>query len=155
MTPDTTLAYLEFGRRPPVVILHGLFGSARNWQTVAKALATHLHVFSVDLRNHGASPWTASMTYPEMAEDVRRFIETHCAEPPMVIGHSMGGKTAMTLAMTHPEVLERLVVVDIAPAPSGNSHLHIVQALSAVDLEDAIRRAEVDAWLADEIPDAG
>ena len=154
MTLDRLLAYQEHGRRPPVVILHGLFGSSRNWLRIAKALADHAHVFALDLRNHGDSPWADTMSYPEMAEDVARFIEARCAEPPALIGHSMGGKTAMTLVMGRPELVDRLVVVDIAPVPSDSQHLHLVQAMRAVDLEGLTRRAEVDAWLADEIPDS-
>ena len=154
MALDQPLSFQEHGRRPPIVILHGLFGSSRNWQRIAKALADHAHVFALDLRNHGESPWSDTMTYPEMADDVRRFIEERCAEPPAIVGHSMGGKTAITLAMTAPEVLDRLVIVDIAPARSNSDHLHLVQAMQAVDLDGLTRRAEVDAWLADEVPEA-
>ena len=153
MDLDHPLAYTEFGRRPPVVILHGLFGSSRNWQRVAKALSDRFHVLTIDLRNHGSSPWSDHMSYEAMAADVRRIMEDRLSDPPAVIGHSMGGKTAMVLAMTQPDLIDRLVIVDIAPAPSESSHLHLIQAMRAVDLESIERRAEADAWLADEIPE--
>ena len=153
MDLDQPLAFTEFGRRPPVVILHGLFGSSRNWLRIAKALSDRFHVLTIDMRNHGASPWSDHMSYEAMAADVRRLMEDRLSEPPAIIGHSMGGKTAMVMAMTEPDLIDRLVIVDIAPAISESSHLHLVQALRAVDLESIERRAEADAWLADEIPE--
>ena len=99
------------------MILHGLFGSGSNWRRVARELATSYRVLAVDLRNHGASPWADSMSYLEMADDVLRLIERERLSRPAVIGHSMGGKVAMALALMYPKQVGRLTVVDIAPVP--------------------------------------
>ena len=109
------LAFEDTGTGPPVVVLHGLFGSGANWRSVARALAPHHRVLCVDLRNHGHSPWTDSMDYLEMADDVRALIARQGLSRPTVVGHSMGGKTAMALALTSPASVGNLVVVDIAP----------------------------------------
>ena len=93
------LAFEDTGTGPPVVVLHGLFGSSANWRSVARALAPHHRVLCVDLRNHGHSPWTDSMDYLEMADDVRALIARQGLSRPTVVGHSMGGKTAMALAL--------------------------------------------------------
>ena len=151
---DASLSYSEFGRRPPVVLLHGLFGSSRNWQSVARALSETHHVFVLDLRNHGDSPWDGDMDYRLMAEDVRRFISDTVGRPPVVLGHSAGGKTAMTLALEHGKAIEGLIIVDVAPAGYDQSHLLYVQAMRDIDLLGVRRRAEVEAQLMDQIPDA-
>ena len=103
------------GSGPPLVVLHGLFGSSGNWRGVARALACTHTIVSVDLRNHGASPWTDSMDYVEMAEDVLQLIDRLELKRPMVMGHSMGGKVAMALALRHPARIAGLIVFDIAP----------------------------------------
>jgi pimeloyl-ACP methyl ester carboxylesterase len=143
-----TLSYTEAGAGKPLLILHGLFGSKRNWGAIAKALAGHRRVFSLDLRNHGESPWDADMTYPALAADVARFIHDHGLGAPDVIGHSMGGKTAMTLALGHPELVRSLTVVDISPAPSPGTFIHYVEALRAMDLSQVTSRKDADALLA-------
>lgn len=148
------LAYLEFGAGEPLVILHGLFGSARNWQSVAKRLADSYHVYAVDLRNHGRSPWAETMTFADMAEDLRLFLDTHGLENAIVLGHSVGGKTAMAFALEHPLRVEALIVVDIAPVAYDHSFLPLVQAMQAVDLSGLKRRSEAEAHLAQGIPDA-
>lgn len=150
---DASLSFIELGRRPPVVLLHGLFGSSRNWLSVARALSESHHVFALDLRNHGDSPWDREMDYRLMAEDVRRFIADKIGQPPIVLGHSAGGKTAMTLALEHGEAIEGLIVVDVAPATYDQSHLLYVQAMKDVDLFGVKRRAEVEAQLMDQISD--
>lgn len=142
------LAYTEAGSGRPLLILHGLFGSKRNWGAIAKQLSSHHRVFSLDLRNHGESPWDQVMTYPALATDVARFIHDHGLGPCDVIGHSMGGKTAMTLALTHPELVRSLIVVDIAPAPSPGTFIHYVEALRAIDLGTVASRKDADALLA-------
>ena len=114
----TTLdvAYDQFGATgPPVVVLHGLLGSARNWTGIAKHLAGTRRVFALDLRNHGRSPWADTMSFEEMAGDVAAFIERQELSAAAVIGHSLGGKVAMRLALTRAGLVERLVVVDVAP----------------------------------------
>ena len=96
------LSYNDIGHGNPVLILHGLFGSKRNWGGIAKQLSAKHRVLSLDLRNHGESPWAESMDYRDLAGDVAHFIERHGLEPCTVIGHSMGGKTAMMLALMRP-----------------------------------------------------
>jgi len=149
------LAFAETGAGPPLVILHGLFGSGRNWASVARALGARHRVFTLDLRNHGDSPRAASMGYREMAADVAHFLARHGLEGATVIGHSMGGKTAMVLALEHGALVGRLIVVDIAPVAYRHSHLPLIEAMAAVDLARASRRAEVDAALKDAAPEAG
>ncbi len=147
------LSYSEVGSGPPLVILHGLFGSARNWTTVAKTLGQDHRVVTVDLRNHGVSPWAESMDYRELAADVLAFLERHGLEGATVMGHSMGGKTAMLLALEQGDAVGRLIVVDIAPVAYAHTHAPAIEALRKVDLAAAGRRGEVDRALQPEIPD--
>jgi pimeloyl-ACP methyl ester carboxylesterase len=147
------LVFDERGAGPPLVVLHGLFGAKRNWATIAKALAPHHRVLTVDLRNHGASPWDAVHDYPALAGDVARFIHTHMGGPAAVLGHSMGGKAAMVLALEEPGLVERLVVVDIPPAPSRTSLIDALRAMQQVPLAACTRRGDVDAALASTIAD--
>lgn len=153
--PPVPLSYNQFGDSgESIVIVHGLFGSARNWQSVAKRLAEDYRVFAVDLRNHGESPWAGSMSFPDMAEDLRTFLDTHGLEDAHIIGHSVGGKTAMMFALEHPSRVDSLIVVDIAPVAYSHSHLSLVQAMQAVDPSGTQRRADVEERLADGIADA-
>jgi pimeloyl-ACP methyl ester carboxylesterase len=147
------LVFDERGAGPPLVVLHGLFGAKRKWATIAKALAPHHRVLTVDLRNHGASPWDAVHDYPALAGDVARFIHTHVGGPAAVLGHSMGGKAAMVLALEEPGLVERLVVVDIPPAPSRTSLIDALRAMQQVPLAACARRGDVDAALASTIAD--
>lgn len=153
MTLD--LAAVEYGEGSPVIILHGLFGTGGNWAQIAKALATRHRVFALDLRNHGASPWAPTMSYAEMADDVRAFIQARGLGPVAGIGHSMGGKAAMMLALRDAAVVERLVVVDIAPASYPSRFLGYVRAMRAVDLTQISRRSQVAAQIAEAVPDSG
>jgi esterase len=137
-----------------VVIMHGLFGMGRNWAGIAGALADSHRVFTVDLRNHGASPWADEMTYPAMAADVARLIERHTEAPVLVIGHSMGGKTAMTLALTQPDLVRRLAVVDIAPVPYDHDFEGHIRAMANLDTATLSRRSEAEAMLLDALEDA-
>ncbi|HEX6979566.1 MAG TPA: alpha/beta fold hydrolase [Alphaproteobacteria bacterium] len=146
------LAATEYGEGPPVLVLHGLLGSGRNWTSVAQKLAASHRVFTLDLRNHGASPWAETMTYAEMAEDVRAFVKARGLGRVALIGHSMGGKVAMAVALADGEIVERLVVVDIAPAAYPPTHLDYVRAMRAVDLGRVTRRADVDAQLTAAVP---
>lgn len=144
----------DSGRR--TVFLHGLFGQGRNFTQVAKALVPDLRSTLVDLPNHGRSPWTGSVDYLEVADVVADFVRTTYDDGPVhLVGHSMGGKIAMVLALRHPELLERLVVVDIAPAPSDGAgeFEHLLTALTSVDLGALQRRSDADAQLAGPIPD--
>ena len=107
------LFHRVYGSGSPLIILHGLFGSCDNWMTQAKMLGEHFTVYTVDLRNHGLSPHSDQHSYDLMAADVRGFITVHNLAPAVVIGHSMGGKVAMKLATDHPDLVSKLVVVDI------------------------------------------
>jgi esterase len=150
------LAYMDYGESgPPVLILHGLLGSARNWSSFARQIGATRRVFALDLRNHGASPWADRMTYDEMAEDVRAFMARQGLAAASVIGHSMGGKVAMRLALTHGEQVLRLVVVDVAPVAYRRSFNAYIEAMRGLDLSRISRRAEADPLLAEQIDDPG
>ncbi len=154
MTVRLEAAEYGEGDGPPLAILHGLFGSGRNWASVARALAAFRRVIALDLRNHGASPWTETMGYAEIAEDVRATLRALGHRRFALLGHSMGGKAAMVLALTHADEVERLIVVDVAPVAYAPRHLGYVQAMRALDLAGIARRAEADAQLAPAVPDA-
>ncbi len=139
----------------PVVILHGLLGSSSNWRSIARRLAEGHRVFCVDLPNHGDSPHVEDMSYPAMAGDVRAFLDAHGIASATVIGHSMGGKTAMRLALESPDRVDRLVVVDIAPTVSNHDHLPVLDAMAGMDLSRVTRRADAERMLEASIPDAG
>jgi len=145
----------EFGAGSPVLILHGLFGFSDNWQTIAKELATHHLVITPDLRNHGRSPHAPTHSYPEMADDLRLFLEAHWIFTSDVIGHSMGGKVAMQLALTYPDMVNRLVVVDIDPGQAEDNHASIFSALMSVDLSKMNTRAAIETYLSERIADKG
>jgi esterase len=148
------LAANEFGSGPPVAILHGLFGSGRNWRSAAQHLAAHHRVLTLDLRNHGASPWAERMSYGEMVEDLRATLRARGIEQAALLGHSMGGKVVMLMALLHPGKVDRLVIVDIAPAANPPNLLAYTRAMRAVDLRGVKRRAEVDVALAGAVPDS-
>lgn len=151
MTVD--LAFNAYGAGRPVVILHGLFGSKRNWSAIARQLAAAFQVFTVDLRNHGESPWDDRHEYPAMAADVASFFDRQVGGPVTLIGHSMGGKVAMLLALTRPDLVERLLVVDISPARSRGTPIGYVHAMQRVPLAACARRSDVEAALAGDILD--
>lgn len=149
------LYYREFGQGSPVVILHGLFGFSDNWQTIAKALSDEHLVITPDLRNHGRSPHLMTHTYPEMAEDVRAFLENHWVHHAAVVGHSMGGKVAMHLALHYPDLVDKLVVVDMEPGQATDNHRDIFRALHDLDFSKISTRQEAEEVLAVQIPDLG
>lgn len=138
---------------PPLLIVHGLFGSGRNWGVIARRLADLRDVITVDMRNHGESPRFASQSYPEMAEDLAEVITT-LGGPMDVMGHSMGGKAAMQLALTRPELLRKLVVADIAPVAYQHDQSQHIRAMRALDLTDLTTRAEADRRLAQTVSEA-
>ena len=131
----------------PCLIAHGLYGSARNWSVIAKRLSETRPVLTVDMRNHGQSPWRDTHGYDDMAEDLAQVIGNGRFD---VIGHSMGGKAAMMLALTQPERVRRLVIADIAPVTYSHSQLTFIHAMRAVDLSTVTRRSEAAAQLADQ-----
>ncbi|HIJ62473.1 MAG TPA: alpha/beta fold hydrolase [Rhodospirillaceae bacterium] len=145
---------LVTGEGDPLIILHGLFGSARNWNAIARQLADIRQVHALDLRNHGASPWHDDMGYERMAEDVADYMQRRGLMPADLLGHSMGGKTAMILALKRPELVERLIVVDIAPVSYTREIMpDYIRAMRRVDLAKAGSRAAVEAEIAPVITD--
>jgi len=140
--------------RPPLLIAHGLFGSARNWNVIAKRLSDERQVLSVDMRNHGESPHADRHDYPDMAGDLADVVAAHGGRAD-VLGHSMGGKAAMLLALMRPETVNKLVVADIAPVGYGHSQAHLIAAMRAVDLSRVETRRDADAQLRDAIPEEG
>ena len=143
----------EFGSGLPVAILHGLFGSGRNWRSVAQHLAPRHRVLTFDLRNHGASPRADGMSYGKMVDDLQASLRARGIERAALLGHSMGGKVAMLMALLHPGEVDRLVVVDIAPAANPPTLLAYVRAMRAADLRGVRRRSEADLQLAEAVPD--
>ncbi|MBS43506.1 MAG: alpha/beta hydrolase [Nocardioides sp.] len=138
-----------------VVLLHGLFGQGRNFTQVAKALSPELRSTLVDLPNHGRSAWTDDAGYEAVAETVADWMAATYDAPVHLVGHSMGGKVAMVLAVTRPELVDRLVVVDIAPGPSdGASEFeHLLGSLAAIDLDGLGSRGDADEQLAERVHD--
>ena len=139
-----------------VVFLHGLFGQGRNWTTIGKALADRHRVTLVDLPDHGRSPWTERVDYLDMAAQVGAVLEAD--GPATVVGHSMGGKVAMVLALTRPELVERLVVADMSPVDYGAAEdttdgvLRYARILLDLDLAQVERREDADRLLAATVP---
>lgn len=143
-----------------VVFLHGLFGRGKNFTAIARGLEPEFRSLLVDLPNHGRSGWTEGFDYLEMAQIVAEHLRDGfaAAGPVDVVGHSMGGKVAMVLALRHPELVRRLVVVDIAPVASGGTRgefEHLLGALASLDLDSFARRSEADLALRQAVPQAG
>ncbi len=148
------LHYREFGTEnggTPLLLLHGLLGSLVNWQTIARRLAQRHRVVVPDLRNHGRSPHHPDVSYPAMAGDVVALLDELEIPEAVPVGHSMGGKVAMWLALTRPERVARLVVVDIAPVRYEGSLGELMDAMLALPLERIERRAEADTLLAERV----
>ncbi len=143
------LFFREFGQGHPAIILHGLFGQSDNWVTVGRRIADQFHVYIPDQRNHGQSPHTSIHSFPAMADDLAEFIEDHDIENPILIGHSMGGKVAMTYALENPEKVKKLVVVDISPRkyPERITHTQVISQMLNIDLENTATRGEVEKIL--------
>ena len=136
---------------PQVLIVHGLFGSARNWGAIAKRLSSDRRVVAVDMRNHGESPWYDTNSYADMADDLAVLLDG----PTDVVGHSMGGKAAMMLALSAPEKLRRLVVADIAPVNYEHTQMPMIKAMRSVDLSQVETRRDADAQLASQVDEPG
>lgn len=128
---------------PKLLIVHGLFGSGRNWSVIAKRLSDRYRVLTPDLRNHGDSPWFDTHSYDDLANDLAELLDG----PTDVIGHSMGGKAAMVLALKKSSLVRRLIVADIAPVTYGHSQSDNIDAMRAVDLRRVSRRSEAKALL--------
>jgi esterase len=144
---------IEAGSGPPIALLHGLFGRAQNLASIARALSATNRVLSLDIRNHGASRHEPAMDYPTLAADVLETLAAHNALPITLLGHSMGGKTAMAAALAAPSAITRLIVADIAPVPYTHTNRDIAVALLSVPLNPTLTRATADAMLARSIHD--
>jgi pimeloyl-ACP methyl ester carboxylesterase len=138
---------------PPLVVAHGLFGAARNWGSLGKRMARRRRVIAVDLRNHGDSPWDDETGYEAMADDLAETIRTEAGGRADILGHSMGGKAAMALALAAPEHVSRLIVADIAPVSYDHAHGDYIAAMRTLDLGAVSRRSEADPLLAPAIPE--
>ena len=141
------LNYMTFGdeKSPPVMIVHGLYGSGRNWGVIAKRLSDQFYVITVDLRNHGDSPWLDTHNYHVMADDLVEVINSLNIKP-NIIGHSMGGKAAMVLALKRPNLVRNLIIADIAPVKYEHDQSQFIEAMQKVDLSKVEKRS--DATLA-------
>ena len=142
------LHFRSLGQGPALIILHGLFGSSDNWQTLAKRFAEHYTVYLVDQRNHGRSPHSEEFSYELLATDLRNFMLEHNLDSAIILGHSMGGKTAMKFALTHPDMVSKLIVADIAPKAYPPHHDEILDTLKAVDITTATSRSEIETQVA-------
>lgn len=141
------LNFKEYGEGKPLVILHGLFGSLDNWFSLAKAFSDNHHVYLVDQRNHGQSTHADSHTYDEMADDLVEFFAEHNLKDAVLIGHSMGGKTAMRFAANHSELLSKLVVVDMGVKQYPVHHDLIIRSMQALDLKNISSRSKAEEEL--------
>jgi len=141
--------------QPPLVIAHGLLGSRKNWATLGKRLATDRRVLTVDMRNHGDSPWDAQHDYPAMAEDLEAVIDARAGGRADVLGHSMGGKAAMAVALTAPRMVRALIVADMAPVVYAHTHEDFIAAMRAVDVGALTRRKEAEPMIEAAVADPG
>jgi len=149
------LSFRKLGNGKPLFILHGLFGSSDNWQTLGKKFAENFTVYFIDLRNHGRSPHSDEHTYALMSEDLLELLNDEKLDKVILLGHSMGGKAAMHFAVTHPERVEKMVVVDISPKQYPIVNKDIADALAKVDLNKVTSRKEVEAIVSQDIQDPG
>lgn len=147
--------FKKLGEGEPVIILHGVFGSSDNWLSIAKVLGEHNTVYLPDLRNHGDSFHDEIFTYEAMANDLLTFIKKEKIDNPVIIGHSMGGKVAMKFAVNHPDLFDKLIVVDIAPRAYPPHHQKILEGLKAIDLSQIHSRKDADDVLAQYVPEIG
>lgn len=137
----------------PIIILHGLLGMLDNWQTQSKLYAeAGLKVYALDQRNHGKSPHSDVFNFEAMAADVLDFMQQHRIPSAFVLGHSMGGKTAMQFALTNPELVDKLVVVDVAPKKYPSAHDEILDAMASLKLKEYTTRQQADNEIAKRLP---
>ena len=149
------LHYRCLGEGKPLVILHGLFGYSDNWQTHAKKLADYFKVYLVDQRNHGHSEWAEDFSYDLMAEDLKKLVELENIESIYLLGHSMGGKTAMRFCQLYPDFIEKLIVVDIGIKTYPSHHDSILKGLKSIDLTTVHSRSEAEELMLPFVPSFG
>lgn len=149
------LNYKKLGEGKPLIILHGLFGSADNWFGISKELKEDFTLYLIDQRNHGDSPHADAWNYEVMGEDLKELMEDENIAKAYFMGHSMGGKTAMNFALAYPEKVEKLIVADIAPRYYPVHHQEILKGLNSLDLSKINSRKEADDQLAAYVPNVG
>ena len=147
------LHFRTLGEGQPFVIMHGLFGTSDNWQTLGRRFSETHKVYLVDMRNHGRTDHSHEFDYQLMADDIKEFVTTENLQNPIIMGHSMGGKAAMNFALQNPDLLERLIVVDIAPKAYPVHHDQIIEGLKSVDLASLKSRNDADEQLKPYIPE--
>ena len=141
------LHFRTLGEGLPLVILHGLFGTSDNWQTLGRRFSENYKVYLVDMRNHGRTEHSHEFDYQLMADDIKELIQSENLQNPIVMGHSMGGKAAMNFALQNPELLCKLIVVDIAPKAYPPHHDEIIAGLKSIDLANLKSRNDADEQL--------
>lgn len=149
------LNFKKTGSGKPLIILHGLFGSADNWFSISKELKDHYTLYLIDQRNHGDSPQSDDWNYEVMVEDLKELMDNEDLKKAYLMGHSMGGKTAMNFALRYPDKVEKLIVADIAPRYYAVHHQRILEGLNALDLNEIQSRKEADEELSKYVPEVG
>lgn len=149
------LFFRKFGSGQPLIILHGLFGTSDNWNTLAKKYGEYFTTYTIDLRNHGQSPHSEIWNYDIMADDIVKFLETENISSAYIMGHSMGGKVAMFMAGKYPLFIEKLIVSDIAPKYYPSHHIENLDALNGMDLTSISSRKEAESYMKLKIQDVG
>jgi len=152
---EVHLNYKSKGTGKPIIILHGLFGMLDNWNSIGSQLANNYAIYLVDQRDHGRSSKSTEFGYELLAKDLKLFCDQHGLEKVNLIGHSMGGKTAMTFANAYPEVVEKVMIVDIAPKIYAGGHELIFEAILGVPIDEITKRSEVDELLSIHIKNLG
>lgn len=157
MIKAISLEFEQYGEplSPALLILHGFFASSRNWRQIAKKLAENHHVYLLDMRNHGNSAHDPIMDYPSMAADIALFLDSQQLGSANILGHSMGGKAAMWLALIQPERINKLIIADIAPVSYRHSFDNLIQALKQLPLKQLANRKQADTLLSNAIPESG
>lgn len=149
------LNYRKYGSGYPLFVLHGVFGSSDNWQTLGKSFSEHFTTYLIDLRNHGNSPHSDDMNYDVMAADLLELMHDEQLDHIFLLGHSMGGKTAMHFATLNPDKVAKLIVVDIAPKYYPPHHQQIFKGFHSINLEKLQSRKEADEQMSETIPEVG
>ncbi len=150
---NLSLNYTSQGQGEALLIIHGLFGSSRNWRSLGKQFAQHYQVILLDLRNHGDSPFDPAMSYELMVKDVIALMDDLGIQSAHILGHSMGGKVSMKLNQLHPDRVKKLVIADIAPIPYPHDHDEIIDPILELNLSGIKNRKEADDQLKKVMPD--
>ena len=149
------LHFKKLGSGPPLIILHGVFGSSDNWKTLANHLMITFEVYLVDQRNHGLSPHSDDLNYQVMTDDLKELLHNAQIEKCCLLGHSMGGKTAMNFAVQYPEKIMKLIIIDIAPKRYPPHHQNILQGVHSLKINEINTRKEADDLLSTTINNSG